>query len=170
MEPASTLDPARGRRIQDLRRRRGYTSAPALADAIGAHPRTVDNIEAGKPISGPILARLAEVLKTTPGYLWTGEEDAEPADPVSVLRARVDRIAGRIAQDDGDRAVALRAHDKRVEDELGQIRERLGDLAQRQTEAALVLPDLVSEVRELRAAVDKLRRSGAGRRQSEADS
>lgn len=155
-------DPERGRRIQRLRRERGFTSAAALADAMGVHPRSPQNWEAGKPIDGPNLARLAEVLGTTPAYVWTGDQ-GEPADAVAVLRGRVDRLEGTLTQD-GDRAIALRAHDKRVEDELAAIRAQLEALAEAQQAAALVLPDLVSASLELREEVAALRRlaSGAG--------
>lgn len=162
-------DQDRGQRIKQLRREHGYTSGQALAEAIGVHPRSVSNWEAGKPIDGPNLARLAEVLDTTPGFIWTGKQD-EPADPVSVIRARVDRLEGKLAQHDGDRAVALRAHDKRVLDELAQIREQLEALARSQRESALLLPDLAAEVRELRLAVQSLPHAGASDSQSEANS
>lgn len=151
------LDPERGRRITELRKQRGYTSARALAHALGVHPRSVDNWTSGKPIDGPNLARLAELLRTTPGYIWTGEDD-EPADPVSVLRARVDRLEGVLAQQDSGRPIALRAHDKHVETELAAIRERLEELAEAQQAAALVLPDLVAASLELRAEVSALQR------------
>lgn len=156
MATEASRDPERGLRIKELRRRRGYLSAKALADAMGIHHRTVQNWEVGRAIDSPNLGRLAEVLGVTPGHIWAGEDDdgAEGVDPIVVLRRRVDALEGRFAQEDGERAVALRAHDKRVTDELAQIKERI-------EAGADAWARILTELRQLRLAVDELRAAGA---------
>jgi transcriptional regulator with XRE-family HTH domain len=142
-------DPDRGARIRQLRKAKGFTSAAALAQAVGVHPRTVDNWESGRPIDGPNLNRLAQALDTSAGLIWSGE-DGEAGRPV-----------------------ALRAHDKRVREDLDAILSELGRIREQTAELASLLPDLVAETRDLRAttaelqqAVAELRRREAGGSQS----
>jgi transcriptional regulator with XRE-family HTH domain len=104
-------DPARGQRIQELRRTLGFTSAAALAERLSVHVRSVENWEAGRPVDGPNLGRLAQALDTTTDYIWTGhEETALSGDEV------LDRLAaveGRIARE-ADLARFVRANSERI--------------------------------------------------------
>lgn len=136
-EQTPKRDPARGRRIQELRRALGYTSAAALAERLGVHVRSAENWEAGKPIDGPNLGRLAQVLDTTTDYIWTGRAPAEmDGTTPEALAGRVEALEGRLARErdlfefvkaNSGRITALEEAVeemlKRVEGELAGLRE-----------------------------------------------
>lgn len=68
-------NPERGRRIEELMDRSGWTPAP-LGRAMRVDRGLIYGWKAGKPISSDHLERLAVALETTRHYIQTGEGDA----------------------------------------------------------------------------------------------
>jgi DNA-binding XRE family transcriptional regulator len=167
-------DPARAQRMRELRAQRSrpgsrFTQKMA-AQAVGVTERAYQEWEKGGPIDGPNLIALARVLRTTPDFILDGEE-GRPVDDTGRRLDRLEAEALSHARSNGvDRPTALRAHDKRVQDDLEEIKDRVSALAEQLGQLAEALPDLTSEMRELRQAVDALpQRESAGSR-SEAGS
>jgi transcriptional regulator with XRE-family HTH domain len=154
--------PDRGARITGLKERLpGYTWK-RVAQEVGVSQRAVENWYAGGPISWENLARLAEVLKTTPDFIMTGLE-GEKLSPVAVLRQRVDRLEGRVASQDGERAYALRAHDEHVRRELDAIRRELAAQAAATEELLLLARALRREAPGQRPGVEDETQLGSPR-------
>ena len=64
-----------GQRIKDLRERKGLTQKQ-LAELLGYKSKSsVTHIEAGRDIPRPMVAKLAELLDTTPAYIMGWEDE-----------------------------------------------------------------------------------------------
>ena len=79
-----------GARIKERRKALGI-SAEELAARLGKNPATIYRYEKGEieKLPGELLAPLAEMLKTSPGWLMGWEEDAP--DPAQTTRAITDQ-------------------------------------------------------------------------------
>lgn len=70
------VDPEFPGKVIRFRRRQGWRQRD-MAEAVKTTPTTVANWEAGRtaPIPGPLLIRLASVMRTNPAELLYGEKE-----------------------------------------------------------------------------------------------
>lgn len=69
-----------GLRLRHARKRRDNMPQMALAKAVGVTQPSISDLESGetKEVSGPLLIRIAKVLRVRPEWLVTGEQPMEP--------------------------------------------------------------------------------------------
>lgn len=88
------VDTARGERIEALMARQGWQPSD-LARAMRVHRNRIADWKAGRPISSPLLERLAVALESTRLYIETGEGDPvyhRETPPALILKELADAL------------------------------------------------------------------------------
>lgn len=85
-------DKAFGKRLQEIRKRRGLSQVE-VAQKLGIHQSLISQYERGYlRLHGALLVRLAQVLKTTPDTILAVKEDAQNGDGHTLDRRFVRRL------------------------------------------------------------------------------
>ena len=88
------VDTARGERIEALMTRQGWQPSD-LARAMRVHRNRIADWKAGRPISSPLLERLAVALESTRLYIETGEGEPyyhRETPPALILKELADAL------------------------------------------------------------------------------
>jgi len=172
-------DAARAARIRARIKELGWP-VQRVADAVGVPKSTVESWIYRRQVkpNWPHLAKLADVLDVTPGWLESGDQSAVPTDPVDMLRHDVDQFRGRLAHlDEQIRFIAANTQRiTKLEEALADGRRELAEVREILEQQALDLMPVVTRLlqveadrrsSEVRPPAAGERRASTGRRQND---